>query len=231
MAAEPVCFLLRVPPQDSIRIENSFNEAADQSKIFQRTKEYLQKRKAKWPKSDFMRHEYQLMREYNPKAFENISEVSNFFTGDDFYDAYSLFFPKQFETMLENLFTDDSLIESISISNATIDLMTARRFGVNQFLFSGLGWERGNRLPGFCGNMFVSPKDLPQVFKKCEGIFLEVGREDFYARTGEDCHDIEKLFSFPQFMSKALREGNGFLALNHGHIGTFPFPNDYAPDI
>ena len=228
MGAQPVWCLFRVRPQDSAKVKKVFDQALKQSKIGQKLQSYLLSRKNKRPPSTSQFPE--LLRELYPQAFANIAELSDFFTWEDMDDTADFFFPTALRTMAERLFTGDNPILSSSMCDATLDLVTSSRFGVGQFLYAGLGWQRASRLPGVCGNMFVPPEELQEALKEIEAIFKEVDEEDFVARAcavgaGEDC-DLEKLFLLPLGLSKILSEGHGFLALNYPHLGSFPFPDN-----
>ncbi|NER80848.1 MAG: hypothetical protein F6K42_15015 [Leptolyngbya sp. SIO1D8] len=233
MGAEPVWCLFRVQSQDSKKVKKAFNKAIKQSKVTQKLKDYIQSRKSLPTTSEYPFTE--ILREFYPQAFANIPDSSDFFDWEDMYNTPDLFFPKAFTRMIEQLFTGTSPIMSMSIDDATIDFVSSTRFGVSQFLYTGLGWKRAIRLPGYCGNMFIPLEDLRCILTDIEQIFAEVDEEDFYARAcaigAEDSYcSLDKLFFLPLALSKVLREGNGFLALNYPHLGNFPFPGNEPYD-
>lgn len=231
MGAEPVWFLFRVEPQDSTRVKKAFNKAVEQSKIAQKLQDYLQSRiGASTSEYSFP----EMLREFYPQAFVNISDTLDFFDWEDMHNTVDLFFPKAFEKMAERLFVGDRPIMTTPLEEATLDLISSIRLGVSQFLYAGLGWQRASRLPGYCGNIFISSEELQEILAAVEQLFEGINKEDFFARAyavgAEDSYcNLEKVFSFPLALKKALKEGNGFLALNYSHLGSFPLlgENEY----
>lgn len=226
MGAEPVWCLFRVQPQDSAKVKKAFDKATKQSKIAQKFQGYLQSRNIASPISEYPFTE--MLREFYPQAFANISDTPDFFDWEDMDNTPDLFFPQAFEKMVKQLFIGDSPIMSISIDEATVEFVSSIRVGVSQFLYAGLGWKRASRLPGYCGNMFIPLEELQDTLIDIEQLFAEVDEEDFFARAcavgaGDSYCNLEKLFLLPLALSKVLREGNGFLALNYPHLGSFPF--------
>jgi hypothetical protein len=226
MGAEPVWYLFRVQPQDSAKVKQAFNKATKQSKIARKLQSYLQSRNVASPTSEYPFTE--MLREFYPQAFANISDTSDFFDWEDMHNTSDLFFPKAFEKMIKQLFIGDNPIMSISIDEATVEFVSSIRVGVSQFLYAGLGWKRASRLPGCCGNMFIPLEELQDILMDIEQLFTEVDKEDFFARAcavgaGDSYCNLEKLFLLPLALNRVLKEGNGFLALNHPHLGSFPF--------
>ena len=88
----------------------------------------------------------------------------------------------------------------------------------------GLGWERATRLPGYLGNMFVSPEDVASVLATIEAIFEEVSDEEFLQRAlmiGSNRSVAENLLTvLPSAFRTVLKEGNGFLALSYPYLGS-----------
>lgn len=82
--------------------------------------------------------------------------------------------------------------------------------------------------------MFIPLEELQDTLTDIEQLFAEVDEEDFFARAcavgADDNYNLEKLFLLPLALSKVLREGNGFLALNYPHLGSFPFPGNEKYD-
>ena len=224
MGADPAWCLFRVQPHDSETVKKAFNKAIKRSKIVQKLHDYLQTRDGASPISEYPFTE--MLREFYPQAFANISDTSDFFDWEDMDNTSDLFFPRAFEKMVEQLIIDSTMMMSISIDDAAIDLVSSYRLGVSQFLYAGLGWKRANRLPGYCGNMFIPFEELQSALTDIEQIFAEVNEEDFVARAcavgAEDSYcELEKLFSLPSTLSKVLEGGDGFLALNYSHQGNF----------
>ena len=239
MSAEPVWWLFRIQPQDSENVKKAFDKAIKQSKVAQKLEGYLQNRDSAssisiGPFSEGLKF-LEMLRKF-PQAFENISNTSDCFDWKDAYETAELFFPKAFEKMLEHLFVGASPIISVSMEDATIEFMSSRELGASQFLYAGLVWERAGRLPGYCGNIFIPPDKVQDAVRDMETNFREVKEKDFFARAyaigagGSGCN-VKKLFSLPLILSKVLREGNGFLALNYSHIGNFPASDDEEYDI
>ncbi len=225
MTAEPAWCLFRVQPQDSIKVKKAFNAAIKQSKVSQKLQAYLQSRRLKSSTSRQLFQE--ALSEFYPQALPNISDLSDLVDWEDLHNTFHLFFPEAFRKMLDRLFRGANPIMSSSMEASTIDLLTSHDFGAGQVLYAGLGWERASRLPGCCGNMFISPEELGETLIEIEQVFREVDEADFFARacaagTGEYC-DLEEFFLFPLALSKILKEGNGLLALNHPHMGSLPF--------
>lgn len=228
MSAEPAWCLFRVYPDTALEVKKAFNNAVKESEIPQKLQKYLEERESKPFITDQL---FQInVNTYFPKALDNISDPSDLFTWEDINKTYDLFFGA-FMRMLE-VFLYKTTTYSAG-EEPIIDFITSNRVGVSQFLYAGLGWKRAKKLPGYCGNIFISHKELRRTLVDIKSIFSEIGEEDFYARAclvGAGMEDnercLENLYLLPLLLEKLLREGNGFLALNYPHIGSLSFPED-----
>jgi hypothetical protein len=230
MSADPIWNLFRVQPQDSLKVKSAFNKAAKESKISSQLKEYLGNRNYRTPTFD---QEFrQDMNESIPEAFAVIPN-SNAYDWEDLHNTYHLFFPKEFEDLLESLFVSHDPIISCSRSEAELDFIISNRVGASEILYAGLGWTRANKLPGYCGNMFIPPEKIKETLSNIEQIFVEVDEEEFFVRANAiasrgNCNEdiIQLVFQFPLLLQKVSYEGNGFLALNFSDVGCLSFPDD-----
>jgi hypothetical protein len=230
MSADPLWYLLQVQPQDCAKVKKAFNKAVKESKISQQLKEYLKSRKHRTPKFD---QEFrQDMNQCIPDAFAS-SIGTDRYDWEDLHNTHHLFFPEEFEKLLESLFVKSDPIISSSRSEAEIDFIISNRVGASQMLYGGLGWSRANRLTGYCGNMFIPPEELKETLLTIEQIFAEVDEKEFLVRAnaigsrGNCNEDITQLIiQFPLALGKVLSEGNGFLALNFSDLGSLSFPDE-----
>jgi len=206
MSADPGWFLFRVLPENTSKAKKVFERAAQQSRVPEKTREFLRDR-ATDP-------------DYNPNDWSDLCL------------AYDLFYPDAFEAIVNDIFIGRaSFIPEEARDRAHLEAVITNRVGAAMMLWCGLGFERANRLPGFFGNMFVSPEAVASTLQQVEEIFGEVDPKMFIARadainicqTNPDTAQ-QLLTVLLSSLESILREGNGLLALNYSYIGALPYP-------
>lgn len=205
MSADPAWFFFRVLPENASEARNVFEKAAQQACIPDKTREFL--------------HNRALNSGLNP---------------DDWSDlclAYNLFYPEAFEAIVNDIFLGRAtFVPQEARDEAHLEAVITNRIGAAMMLWCGLGFERANRLPGFFGNMFISPEAIAITLQQVEEIFGEVEPKTFIERadaivvgtaTGTDVAP-QLLTILSSSLRSVLREGCGLLALNYGYIGALP---------
>ncbi|MBD2075899.1 hypothetical protein H6F86_18920 [Phormidium sp. FACHB-592] len=201
MSVNPGWFLLLVLAEDAQVAESVFEKAVQQSRIYEKAKEFLQNRA--------------LEPDLNPNDWSDLCL------------AYDLFYPDGFTQILDDIVADrSSIMPGDELEEATLALKITDRESATMILWVGLGYEQASRLPGYFGNMFVPPKDVADVLQTVEQILGELNSAEFDKRAGT-VHALGYYKNFPQTLLSlllsslrtALHEGNGLLALNYPHIG------------
>ncbi|BCL36494.1 hypothetical protein [Nostoc sp. MS1] len=229
MSADTVWCLFRVHSSDTVNVKTLFNKAIEQSQIVEKISEFNKNRTKESDDLQFLNRD--IINHFIPEAFVDKQQDIQAFDWDNLHDAYHLFFPKAFVDMFDNLFKSNPPAISESMLEAHLDFIITNRVGATEILWGGLGWERGNRLPGYLGNMFILPEDIPHSLTKIEKIFNEVEDKQFFERVrtigarGNVNEDVAKNIRslFLSALSKALKRGDGFLALSYPHMGSIPF--------
>ncbi|MEA5621144.1 hypothetical protein VB711_25395 [Cronbergia sp. UHCC 0137] len=229
MSADPVWCLFRVKSSDMLNVKILFDKAVDESQTVHKLDEFMQN---KTRESNDFQYIKDTFNRFIPGAFVNKQQNPQAFDWDILDEAYHLFFSKAFVEMFENLFITNPRVISESMSEAQLDFIITNRVGATEILWGGLGWERANRLPGYFGNMFLSPEDIATVLANIEKIFEEVDDTKFFERAqaigarGNANEDVAKNIKslFLSALNRAFKKGDGFLALSYPHIGSMPFP-------
>ncbi|MBD2035567.1 hypothetical protein H6F76_11110 [Leptolyngbya sp. FACHB-321] len=201
MSVNPGWFLLLVLAEDAQVAESIFEKAVQQSRIYEKAKEFLQNRA--------------LEPDLNPNDWSDLCL------------AYDLFYPDGFTKILNDIAADrSSIMPGDELEEATLALKITDRESATMILWVGLGYEQTSRLPGYFGNMFVPPKDVADVLQTVEQILGELNSAEFDKRA-EAVYALGYYKNFPQTLLSlllsslrtALHEGNGLLALSYPHIG------------
>lgn len=201
LMVDPAWFLLRVLAEDAQVAERVFEKAVQQSRIYEKAKEFLQNRA--------------LEPDLNPNDWSDLCL------------AYDLFYPDGFTKILDDIVADQSLIiPGDELGEATLALKITDRESATMILWVGLGYKQASRLPGYFGNMFVPPKEVADVMQTVEQILGELNSAEFIERA-ETVYALGYYKNFSQTLLSlllsslhtALHEGNGLLALNYPHIG------------
>ncbi|SRR5579883_1189128 len=161
--------------------------------------------------------------------FESQQGQSNDF--DSFYESYGnifdLFYPEAFTELFDDVVTD-----KLQLAERSLEFVMTNRFGASAMLFYALGWELSHRLPGYFGNLFVSPNDVANVLAEVEQVFNAINAAEFVERAEEagslgNCNgDVAGNLAslLPASLRTVLAEGDGLLALNYPHAGCIPYP-------
>lgn len=230
MSVDPVWCLFRIKPSDMLNVKKLFDLAVEESQIIHKSQEFMQNRTRE---SDDSQHANKdTFNRFIPRAFVNRQQKAQAFDWDDLHNAYHLFFPQPFVEMFDKLFIGNPPAISEPMSEAQLGFVITNRVGATEILWGGLGWERGSRLPGYFGNMFVLPEDMASVLANIEEIFEEVDDAELIegalaiGSRGNANEDVAKNIKslFLSALHTVLKEGNGFLALSYPHMGSMSFP-------
>ncbi|MEM7579583.1 MAG: hypothetical protein ACFB02_02730 [Mastigocoleus sp.] len=229
MSANPVWYLFQLRTPVALYVKKLFDQAVNESQLVQTTSEILKNRITK--EDNLNNLDKHTFNRFIPRAFIDKQQKPEVFDWDDLHNTYHLFFPQAFVKMFEYLFVTNS--SAIPKAIIELDFIITNRVGAAEILWGGLGWERGMRLPGFFGNIFILSEEVATVLENVEKIFEEVDHTEFIkgaqaiALRGNGNEDVAKDIKslFLSALRTALKERNGFLALNYPAMGSIPFLN------
>ncbi|AFY42868.1 hypothetical protein [Nostoc sp. PCC 7107] len=233
MSADPVWCLFRIEPSDVLKFSKVFNQAVERSQIAHQLQNYLKIRTKIINQLPFQTLDESNI--YFPDCLIERQQNPDVFDWEDLHQTYHLFFPKEFVEMFDTLFVGDTPIITQRISQAQLELIVTNRVCATEMLWGGLGWKRASKLPGYLGNMFVTPENTANILAIIEEVFAEISADEFIqgaksigfrGNCNEDDAETLQLIILSCFHT-VLQEGNGLLSLSHPHIGIMPFPENY----
>lgn len=233
MSADPVWCWFRIEPSDVLNVSKAFNQAVERSQIASQLQNYLRIRTEILNQLPFQKLDESNI--YFPDCLIQRQQNSDVFDWEDLHQTYHLFFPKAFVEIFDTLFVGDTPIISQRMSQAQLALITTNRVCATEMLLGGLGWRRASKLPGYLGNMFVTPENIANILALIEEVFAEISADKFIqgaksigyrGNCNEDDAETLQSIILSSFHT-VLQEGNGLLALSHPHMGTLPIPKNY----
>ena len=111
-----------------------------------------------------------------------------------------------------------------------LEMATMSRVAPPIVLWYGIGPDRADRLPGYCGNMLIHPDDVGRVLNEVEAA-LDIGFDEFERRSepAHNCYteirDLREVFSaLPRALKVARRQDCGVLGVV---VCSVDHPDDY----
>ncbi|MBW4474858.1 MAG: hypothetical protein KME45_31440 [Stenomitos rutilans HA7619-LM2] len=208
MSTDFAWHFFRVLPSEEPKIHSAFESSVKQSQIDEKAQAFFQSKEAE-SKSD---------------------QQDSFY--EDYEFLFDLFYPDAFIELYGDIATGKLPLGKQQSEQAPLEFVLTNRVGASVMFFYSLGWQFISKLPGYFGNMFISPEAVAKTLVEVENVFREVDVEEFTrdAETlgawGNANEDVARSLAslLPNSLRTVLAEGNGLLALNYPDVGSIPYP-------
>ena len=227
MSIQPAWCFFKIPVRDTPEVKARFDEAIELSEIESKAHDFERRRREKRKSEE---KGIPMSSEENLDKSNLLARNLDEFGAEDIDATLDLFFSSALEDLVEAIADIHELPLSVMPSETIIDFLTADRIGASQMLFSGLGWEKANKLPGFFGNIFVDSFEVSNILVEVEMIFASVNYKRYLKKAKllgarGNLNDYSAALAFeilPSALGVAEREECSLLALNFSHSGGLP---------
>lgn len=155
MSVDLIWHFFRVSHDEAAKVQEAFERAVKQSQIAEKAQAFFQ---SKGAESEFDKTD----------SFDQDGEI-----------LFDLFYPHAFMELYDDIAIGRLLLSEQQSGQAPLGFILTNRVSASVMFFYSLGWRLASRLPGYFGNLFVSPEAIARTLAEVENIFREVDTEEF----------------------------------------------------
>lgn len=226
MGADPVWCFFRVLEKDSRTVEAAYQKILNRLLLTKRIQDYLGKYYDIPMPSEGDRgvRKYVSLYEMTSTLLAELDEEPEI-DWDNLHDSITKLYPFKFERLFQTLWGGVSPAISVPFDDSIVIIEHfPKTWFVGELLRAELGGERASQIPGYRGNLFIPAERVTEVLTHVNNMFIDVYIGGLGGNpSGSDFED--KLSALPDALQLVREEGHSLLALEHSHMGDYPFYN------